>query len=202
MLLHATLDVEQFVRQDFARILALGVDKAALSGTGINNQPLGILNNSSIGSVAMGIAGGAPTYSAVVSLMAAIEAANANIGEMQWLANAVTKAKLMLTPRTPTGIEGNFILKDPGDSLLGYNFNVSNQVPSNLTKGGGTGLSALILGVWSQLVIAEWGILEILPNPFGRTFSSGAIEIRAMQSIDIAVRHPESFAAITDLVTT
>lgn len=201
-LLQSTLDVEQFVREDFALVLALAIDLAAIAGTGLNNQPLGILNTAGIGSVALGINGAAPTYASVVSLMAAIESQNAAVGAMQWLANAVTKAKLMLTPTTPSGIEGNFILKDPGETLLGYKFNMSNQIPSNLTKGAGSNLSAFILGVWNQLVIAEWGILEILPNPFGSTYEEGGIAIRAMQSVDIAVRHPQSFAAITDMVTT
>ncbi|MDE8343967.1 MAG: phage major capsid protein, partial [Acidocella sp.] len=76
----------------------------------------------------------------------------------------------------------------------------SNQVPSNLTKGTGTNLSAVIFGNWSDLIIGEWGVLEILPNPYGAGFNSGSIDIRALQSVDVNVRHVASFAAVTDAI--
>ena len=41
--------------------MALGIDLAAIAGTGINNQPLGILNTPGVGSVVIGASGGAPT---------------------------------------------------------------------------------------------------------------------------------------------
>jgi len=44
--------------------------------------------------------------------------------------------------------------------------------------------------------------LEILPNPFGSGYTKGSVDIRVMQTLDIAVRYAQSFAAITDIVTT
>ena len=86
-------------------------------------------------------------------------------------------------------------------SLNGYRAGVSNQVPSNLTKGTGTNLSAILFGNWADLFIGMWGVLEILPNPYGTGFAAGDIQIRALQTVDIAVRHPESFSAMTDAIT-
>jgi hypothetical protein len=46
-----------------------------------------------------------------------------------------------------------------------------------------------------------WSELDILVNPFeSAAYSKGNVQIRAMVTVDIAVRHPESFAAITDIV--
>ncbi len=71
-------------------------------------------------------------------------------------------------------------------------------MPGNLTKGTGTNLSAIIFGLWSDLIIADWGYLELIPNPYGVGYSSGTLEVVALLYADIGVRHPESFAAIVD----
>jgi HK97 family phage major capsid protein len=59
MLQQSTPDIETIVRNDLARVMALGMDSAAISGSGASGQPRGILNTSSIGSVAMGTNGAA-----------------------------------------------------------------------------------------------------------------------------------------------
>jgi len=44
-----------------------------------------------------------------------------------------------------------------------------------------------------------WGNLEILVDPF-TDFAKGTTGIRALQSVDVAVRHPESFAKMVDAI--
>ena len=60
--------------------------------------------------------------------------------------------------------------------------------------------SEVFFGAWSELLIGEWGVLEILPNPYGSGYTAGSVDIRAMQTVDIAVRHAASFAAMTDAI--
>ena len=76
---------------------------------------------------------------------------------------------------------------------------VSNNVPSNLTKGSGTNLSAVIYGNFADLLIGLYGTLEILVDPY-TDFAKGTTGVRALQTIDIAVRHAESFAAMKDAI--
>ena len=78
----------------------------------------------------------------------------------------------------------------------------SNVVPSNLTKGTASGIcSALVYGNWSELLIGLWSELDVLVNPYSETaYSKGNVQVRAMMTVDIAVRHPASFAAILDLL--
>ena len=83
----------------------------------------------------------------------------------------------------------------------GYPAFSTNQVPSNGTKGTGSHLSALIFGDFSQVLMASWGVLELLPNPYGAGFEQSIVQIRALHDCDIAVRHPEAFAVCTDIVT-
>ena len=83
--------------------------------------------------------------------------------------------------------------------IAGRRFVVSNNVPSNLTKGSGTGLSAIIYGNFADLLIGLYGTLEVLTDPY-TDFAKGTVGVRALQSIDIAVRHAESFAAMSDAI--
>jgi len=210
------LVVETIVRNDLARVMALGIDSAAISGSGASGQPRGILNTSGIGSVAMG-ANGAALVNAATSgttgldqiflLERAVDVANALSGNMYYLTNAKVIAALKQLKSAQadyiwTTDRFNGTLGTAGN-LNGFPCARSNQVPSNLVKGtSGAVCSALLYGDFSQLVIGMWGGLEILPNPYGSGYTAGSVDIRAMQTCDIAVRHPESFAAITDILAT
>lgn len=73
-------------------------------------------------------------------------------------------------------------------------------MPSAGTKGTGTSLSTLIFGNWSDLLIGQWGGIDIAVDDMTGA-DTGNVRIVAHSEWDIAVRHPQSFAAITDAVT-
>lgn len=205
MLLQSSIDIENFIRMDFAKTIALGIDLAVISGTGAAGQPRGILNTPGIGSVALGANGGVPTWNAIVQLETEIAQDNADIGSMAYLTNAKARGNLKTTLKSASAVS-EFIWQDTNisngiGSMNGYKAACTNQVASNYTKGTGTNLSAIIFGAWDQVIIGEWGLVEILPNQFGAGFNSGAVDIRVMQTIDINCRYAEAFAAITDCVT-
>lgn len=208
-----TPDIESIVRNDLAKVMALGIDLAAISGSGSSGQPKGILNQSGIGSVAMGTNGAALSNAStsstsgldqLIQLERAVDVANALNGNLAYLTNAkvlsaIKQLKTQYADYLWTANESNTTTGTP-INVNGYPMYRSNQVSSSLTKGTGTNLSALIFGDFSQLVIGMWGALEILPNPYGSGYNAGSVDIRAMQTCDIAVRHAESFAAITDII--
>ena len=100
------------------------------------------------------------------------------------------------------GGSGRFVWDrlSPSAPLNGYRTVVSNQVPGNLTKGTAADLIAILFGNWADLVMGLWGGLDILVDPYTGA-SSGKIRTVAFQSVDFAVRHAESFAAMQDAVT-
>ena len=57
----------------------------------------------------------------------------------------------------------------------------------------------MIYGNFADLLIGMFGQLEILVDPY-TDFAKGTVGVRALQSIDIAVRHAESFAAMQDAI--
>ena len=77
----------------------------------------------------------------------------------------------------------------------------SNQVPSNLTKGTGTALSAILYGVWADLIIGYWSAVDILANPYADSVSSkGSMLLHAFLDADVGLRHPENFAVVKDAI--
>ncbi len=198
-------EMEAMLLGDLARGVAQAIDVAAIGGTGSNGQPLGILGTSGIGSVALGTNGGPITLAALEALEETVTAANVDpddglaylttpqiVKEMRALVDTSGQRQWLWYP-DPSGRPG----RAPG-AINGIAVARSSNVPSDLTKGTGAGLSAVLCGNWSDLIIGEWGVIEISTNRYGPTFASGGIELRVIASVDVALRHAEAFAAITD----
>jgi HK97 family phage major capsid protein len=201
-LMQPSLDMEQFVRDDLTTLLALEIDRVAIAGTGEGKQPLGILNRPNVKRVDIAKNGGIAKFAHLIALETEVAAANADLGTLGYLTNARVRGLLKTTEKTPNS--GQMIWADanePGVGLVnGYRAAVTNQVPSNLIKGDGKNLSAIIFGNWKDLIVAEWGILDILVDPY--TFSKkGGVRIVCFQDVDINIRRDESFSAIVDLQT-
>ena len=85
-----------------------------------------------------------------------------------------------------------------GGEVNGYAAMATNNVPSNLDKGSSVGVChALIFGAWSQLVIGEWGAIDILVNPYTRA-AEAMIEIHSYHLVAVALLQPAGFAAMQD----
>lgn len=198
-MLQSSLSAEQFARNELLQAMMLGIDLAAINGSGTSNQPTGILNTSGIGAVAIGTNGGSLTWQHIVALETSIAAANADLGNLAYLTNTKVRGALKTTLKSE-GVSG-YIWQDGDTPLNGYRCAVSNQVPSNLTKGSAAGkCSPLIFGNWADLMIAHWGVLDVIVDPYTKG-KQGAVVITVLQDVDIAVRNAESFAAVKDIVT-
>jgi len=199
LLKQSSIDVEAFVRNDLATVLALEIDRASLHGSGSSNEPTGIQNQTGVAVVSIGDNGEAPTWTHIVQLETEVAQDNADIGALAYMTNAKVRGKLKTTfKNTNSDVP---IWGDGKTPLNGYSAYVTNQVASNLTKGSGTDLSAIFFGNWRDLIIGQWGTLDVLVDPYtGGT--SGTVRVIVFQDVDIAVRHPESFAVILDAVTT
>lgn len=205
LLAQSSIDIENFVRTDLAEYHAIALDTAAINGSGDNNQPLGILQTDNIGDVAFGTNGGPPTYANIVDLETKVAAANADEAGMKFLTTPGIRGVLkkvgqldQTTSPIPTWVQdGN----SPGmGTLIGYPAAVSNCVPSTLTKGaaGGVGVChAIIFGYWPTVLIGEWGVLEIIVDPYALK-KQGMIEVTSFQMVDVGLRHPQAIAAMQD----
>ncbi len=214
-LLQATPGIEELVRRDLTDGINLGIDLGILNGSGSSGQPTGILNTAGIGSVAMGTNGGAITVNALVDLeeQVLIDNGAVNRDAIGYVTNAKVLAELKkLRAGGSTTTDGPYLVNDQLNaigrggtpaSVNGYPLYVTNQVPSNLTKGTSSGVcSAVLMGDFSQAMVGFWGNgLEIVVGEDSDDFSKALTSVRAIVTYDVAVRHAESFAAILDVTT-
>lgn len=200
LLLQSSIDVEAFVKRDIASVIALAIQSAAINGSGASNQPRGILNTSGIGSVVGGTNGLAPTWDHMVDLESALSTVDADDGTMAYLTNAKVRGKLKKTQRF-SGTNGDPIW-EKDRTVNGYRAEVTNAVPSNLTKGSASAIcSAIIFGNFADLILGFWSGLDLTVDPYTNS-TSGTVRVVALQDCDVAVRHPESFSAMVDALTT
>lgn len=208
LILQSSIDAENFVRRNIERAIAIAVDTAAINGSGSGNQPTGILNTSGIGDVAGGTDGAAPDWVHVVNLETNVATANADMGRLAYLTTPGIKGKLKVTEKATntavftwddmlfSGINDARRIAGEG-SMNGYRAVVSTLVPSTLTKGNGTGLHAIIFGNWEELIIAQFGGMDLIIDPYTQATSS-LLRIVVNSWWDIAVRHAGSFSAMKD----
>jgi HK97 family phage major capsid protein/HK97 family phage prohead protease len=214
-LLQGTPGIEQLVRRDITDGINLGIDLGVLNGSGSSGQPEGIMQTTGIGSVALGTNGGPITVESLVDLeeQVLIDNGALNRDNIAYVTNAKVLAELKkLRAGGSTTGDGTFLVNNQLDALgrgatptavNGYPLYVTNQVPSNLTKGSSSGVcSAMLMGDFSQAMVGFWGNgLEITVGEDSDDFSKALTSVRGIVTYDVAVRHPESFAAILDITT-
>lgn len=197
LILQSSPDIEALIRDDLVTGTAVGIEGVAIDGGG-SNEPTGITQTSGIGSVALGTNGLAPTWAMVANLFKEVAVDNADVGSLAYLCNPQTIAKLLVTPKIAT-YDAKMIMEDM-KQLLGFPVGMTTNVPSDLTKGSASGTaSAMIFGNFNDLIIAEWGAVDVLVDPYSGS-TTGTVRVTCFNDVDVAVRHPQSFAACLDLL--
>ena len=187
----SSIDVEAFVMRDLATSLGLGIQLAAIAGTGASNQPSGLLTRITP-SVIGGANGLAPTWDHIIDLETQVSVANADVGTMGYLVNAKTRGKLKRTQKFASTNGDPIWDRNTGEPLNGYQAAVTNAVPSNLTKGTSSGVcSAILYGNFADLMIGMWGATDLIRDPYTAS-ASGGVRIVALQDVDVNVRNTES----------
>jgi HK97 family phage major capsid protein len=189
MILQASPEVETLLRRMLARNLALGIDRAAISGAGVN-EPLGLLNTPGIQTQPVAVP---PADASLLDLTAAMiaKADIANVGAMRSFLGTMGVKEAALKTRDATGLPIGM------DKLFHMEPRAfSNQVPSNL--GDDDDEHGLIYGDWSELMIGVWSEIDILVNPYeSAAYKKGNISLRAVATVDTACRHPQAFVSAT-----
>jgi HK97 family phage major capsid protein len=189
MVLQASPDVEKLMRDMLSRNLALAIDLAAINGSGVGAEPMGILQSADIQTQAYATS----IFATSAEMIAKADIANVGLAKRSFLTtNTVKKIgmKALDSNGLPVGLS-----KMLHDEPATY----SNQVPATL--GGGTH-HGLIYGDWTELMIGIWSEIDILVNPYESTaYSKGNISIRAMATVDTGLRHPAAFVSATGVTS-
>lgn len=184
LILQSTPAIEQLVRDDLTQALALAIDKAALEGSGSSGNPTGILNTAGVNKPTA-FAAAVPTFAEMVALETAVAEDNALFGNLAYITDAATYGGLK-TKTKDTG-SGMFVIEN--GQANGYNVIRTQQA----TAGN------VYFGNFSDCLIGMFGGLDLTVDPYTAS-TSGTVRIVALQSIDVAVRHAQSFAFNNDTV--
>lgn len=202
MLQQSTPQAEKIVREDLTYAVARAIDLAAIMGKG-GAEPKGMM---SYEERRMPIVGAATAFDQktlwanIVKLETMVTEANADLGNLTYVTNAKVRGLLKSVERfekTGQVIWQNGASSDEG-VLNGYRALVSNQIPANL--GANKNMSALLFFRAAEMILGEWGILDIQVNPYALS-ESGGLRLRILQDVDIAHRHTESFSFWDGIVT-
>lgn len=178
LLLQSSVDMEAFLRDEIVLRQALGYDLATLNGSGVSNQPLGILNTTGIGSNSFA-GSGDPTWAEAVTLESDVDTANALIGNMAYLCPAGVVGNMKVKAKDAGS--GQFVMQD--NEVNGYPVLRTGQMPAN----------TLLFGNGADLMQMYWSGVDFVVDPY-TNHKSQVLTITGFQDTDFGPRHPESFS--------
>lgn len=184
LMLQSTPAADQLVLNDLARVLALAIDLAALEGSGASGQPTGISATAGIGSVT----GTSLDYADVIEFQTDVAAGNALTPNCAYLTTPAVAGLLMQRQRfasTDTPLWTGSVLDG---QMGGFTAATTTQVTA----------ASMTFGDFSQVVIGEWGFLELALNPYAN-FTAAVTGIRAIQTVDVAIRQAAAFSRATSI---
>lgn len=179
LLQQSTPDADTMIMEDLAKVLGIALDAAGIN-TGGSGAPVGILGTGSIGA----FTGTSLGLAALLNAQTDLASANALNAKCAYLTTPTVASLLAQRQRfasTDTPLWVGNILEG---TVLGFKAASSNQVPADTA----------IFGDFSQLIFAEWGVLEIATNPYAN-FPAGITGIRAFLTADVGVRIPGAFSS-------
>lgn len=198
LLAQSVIDVEQLIRRDLSAIAARGLDKAGLHGSG-GREPTGLYNMTGVNAVAFD---GTITYPKIVEMETAIAADDADIGTMAYVTTPEIRGAAKTT-QIFSGTNGAPIWTggvEDGE-MNGYRAFASNQLSKTLGTSSPPAEHGILFGVWENVLVGEWGAMEILIDPYTRG-GRGLIRLIVFLIADVNCRYPEAFAKGTGLVLT
>ncbi|CAM8658560.1 major_cap_HK97, phage major capsid protein, HK97 family [Comamonadaceae bacterium] len=179
LMLQSTPAAEALVMNDLAKVLALAIDLAGFEGSGTGGQPTGISNTGGIGAVT----GTSLALAGVIEFQTDTAASNALSENSSYVTTPAVAALLKTRQRfasTDTPLWAGSVMDG---QVEGYRATTSTQLTA----------ASMIFGDFSQVVIGEWGMLEIALNPYAN-FTAAITGIRAIQSVDVGVRQAAAFS--------
>lgn len=178
-------DANRLVTDDLSALLAQAIDSAIIKGGG-TNEPVGILSAAGVQTGNLATLG----WAGVLALFEKLELAN------------VTPNAILANPKVKTKLAAALKASAAGSGFLWENGKV-NDVAAHATNqvvNAAADKGSLILGDFSQALLGIWSEVDILVNPYAEgPYSRGGVLVRAMSTVDVALRHPEAFLKVQDV---
>ena len=168
-----SVGAEEMLYRDIVNAIADKLEATILgAGSGDANTPEGIFNGASVATV---------DFANMVEMEKALEEAKL-FGDYKFIASPAAKAKLKTT--TISGQKSDLRMLMEGNEVNGYPV---------LTTGNCAGLA---FGKWDELVIAQWGSLDIIIDPYTQA-KKNAVRIVVNAFFDAKPRRTEAIVKKT-----
>lgn len=182
--------VEQIAFRDLTNAIAAEWESAAFAGTG-GSMPMGLLVSTLISdgtTLGTATSGGKLTWAAVNELMTLVEESNIDGMGFATSPRGLYQARTIIA--SGTNSSDRFISEMMRQE--GMKVESSTNVPKNIILGATTN-TAMVYGFWPDLLLPQWGPIEIMVDPY--SFSRGGqVSLQAHTFVDVAFRRASSFA--------
>ncbi len=186
LFIQSSESVDAYLRNEIEKSIQKALDEKFISN---------LLASSDVQAVVNGTDGAALTYDKVMEFITKVGKSEADVAAAKFLINWDVFGALKALKKVDSN--ERFVLE--GDVVEGFNYVVSNRVPSDLTKGTGTDLSAMAFGDFTNTVVAGWGAVEILVDPYTNA-GSGQTIMNVGSYWDIKNKYDEGIALSKDIV--
>jgi len=177
-LLLSNPSLDALILDDILQNIISGRDKALLHGAG-TNEPSGIAITSGVGSVT----GASLDWDALVEFWTDVASNNLNSASAKYVMNALTAGILMTRPVVSGG-------------YLGFLMDMLNKIGGNIVSNQAEN-GYLFYGDGSEAAIVDWGVIDILVNPFLN--ATGDVTITGFTSMDVLVSRADAFSVANDV---
>jgi HK97 family phage major capsid protein len=183
----------------------IAIDRAAIVGAGTGNSPLGILkyttgavgsgkvvtidSDTGAGGSANGLTVSGGTFT---KMLANVDSNFALTDNASFILSPAMKWKLANIAKNGSNLTTAIV--DNG-KIFGYNAYTSASIPTNGTQGThtGTDLHSIAFGDFKNLVIVEFGPMEILINPYSQSRNQ-IVQYDANMLVNMLVQYPQAFS--------
>jgi len=191
---------EDIIRNDMAAVMAVAIDDAVLEGGG-TDEPSGMAATASINTVTAG--NEAITMADLRDMEYELQKDNAKFIKPAWFMNPRTwhaVSELLINSET-----NHFLFSAQPEmavkqSILGYPVYITTSVSiTNSSTDSGDDHANVILADMNDVILAEWEGIDLAATDVGgNAWAQNAIEVRAIATVDVGVRNPNSICLLSD----
>jgi len=176
--------IDAVLANELCRAISFALDTNLISGSGVNGQAIGLINQSATSTNTYVAAGG---WGQVIGVQKQLEDNFIDADSACWLVSTQTAKVWRTTLRT--GNSARYIL-DQSSRVNNVDAYVSSFIPASS--------DATILADWTQLVVATFGQgVELTFDPFTKA-STGEVVITANLYYQFFCRRPQAFVVSTN----
>lgn len=198
LLKNASVSLENVIKDDLEKAVALRADLAHLRGTGAKTatskgaEPLGVKNTPSVTNTILGSGNGAnPTILDFVQAWGRIEDANVPLSDSWGIVSSPRTMRFMQNQRDTTGRK-----LDDSEWTNGYKTHKTTQIPNNTVVGASNDTTEVYLGAWEYLIVGVGMDIEFIVST-EKYVAEGDTYVQVNHMHDCGVSHPEAFQLLT-----